>query len=95
MRFFHLASIHDFKLYEKGLKLIFPPGASNSCLWTDGSAIAMKAIYDVRGQTTSWPFLSEAAEYNAKQVAAFSKKDADTCLEFVGKISHRLETLCG
>lgn len=85
IRFFVSPAYHDFKLYEKGLKLIFPPGASNSCLWRDGTAIAMKPLYQVGGETTKWPYLPENLEYNAKQVAAFSQKDADTCYELAQK----------
>ncbi len=87
IRFFTAPAYHDFKLYEKGLKLIFPPGASNSCLWTDGSAIAIRALYNVQGDTTpdKWQYLPENMEYNAKQVAAFSQKDADTCFELAQK----------
>jgi phytoene dehydrogenase-like protein len=85
IRFFSSPAYHDFKLWEKGLKLIFPPGASNSCLWTDGTAIAMKPVYKVQEKTSSWPYLPEAIEENAKQVAAFSKKDADTCYELAQK----------
>lgn len=87
IRFFTAPAYHDFKLYEKGLKLIFPPGASNSCLWPDGTGIAMRALYDVKGDTTpdQWPYLPQNMEYNAKQVATFSQKDADTCYALAQK----------
>ena len=81
IRFFMSPAYHDFKLYEKGLKLIFLLGASNSCLWRDGSAFAMKSSYDVQGQGLDWSFIPEAMEENAKQIAVLSQKDADTCYE--------------
>jgi phytoene dehydrogenase-like protein len=85
IRFFISPAYHDFKLWEKGLKFIFPSGASNSCLWRDGTAMAMKPVYDVQEKTMKWPFLSENLEENLKQIAAFSKKDADTCYELANK----------
>ncbi len=85
IRFFISPAYHDFKLWEKGLKLIFPPGASNSCLWRDGTAMAMKPVYKVQEKMFPWPYIPEAVEENAKQIAAFSKKDADTCYELANK----------
>lgn len=85
IRFFISPAYHDFKLYEKGLKLIFPPGASNSCLWRDGSAFAMTPAYNVQEKGLDWTFMPEAIEENVKQIAAFSQKDADTCFELSQK----------
>ncbi len=48
--------------------------------------MAMRALYDVKGNTTpdQWPFLPQNMEHNAKQVA-FSQKDADTCYALAQK----------
>src|SRR5512139_261251 len=85
IRFFISPAYYDFKLWEKGLKLIFPRGATNSCLWRDGTAMAMKPLNDVKEKTMHWPYLPENLEENVKQVASFSKKDADTCYELANK----------
>lgn len=80
IRFFMAPAYRDFKLYEKGLHLIFPSGASNSCLWPDGTAMAIKPAFEGRDHGTVWTFSHQNVEYNVRQIAAFSKKDADTCV---------------
>ncbi len=82
----HLApQVQDFKLWEKGLKSVFPE-RDLEMVFPDGSALSIFRCANWDMETGQYTFNHELLEKNAKVLERLSPKDADRLVKFYEKI---------
>ena len=82
----HMApQVQDFKLWEKGLKFVFPE-RDLEMVFPDGSALSILRCTNWDRETGYWSFVPERYEENCKRLEKWDPKDAERLFKLYDKL---------